>query len=39
VGVAGLVNADPDDYEGVNLALSALTAGAMVFVPVQVSPY
>lgn len=38
VGVAGLVNADPDDYEGVNLALSALTAGAMVFAPLQVSP-
>ncbi len=36
VGVAGLVNAHPDDYEGVNLALSALTAGTMVFTPVRV---
>ncbi len=36
VGVAGLVNADPDSYEGVNLALSALTAGSLRFVPVQV---
>ncbi|MBM4369175.1 MAG: hypothetical protein FJ102_23375 [Deltaproteobacteria bacterium] len=36
VGVAGLVNADPDDYEGVNIALSALTAGSLRFVPMQV---
>jgi hypothetical protein len=36
IGVAGLVNADPDDYEGVNLALSALTAGALVFTQVEV---
>ncbi|MBM4389929.1 MAG: hypothetical protein FJ090_02295 [Deltaproteobacteria bacterium] len=36
VGVAGLINADPDDYEGVNLALSALTAGSLRFVPMRV---
>lgn len=38
VGVAGLVNADPDDYDGVNLALSALTGGAIQFAAVTVHP-
>jgi hypothetical protein len=38
VGVSGLVNADPDDYEGVNLALSALTAGALRFTVIEVAP-
>ncbi len=36
VGVAGLVNADPDSYEDVNLALSALTAGSLRFTAVHV---
>ena len=36
VGVTGLVNADPDTYVGVNLALSALTAGAVDFSVVTV---
>lgn len=36
VGVAGLVNADPDTYDGVNLALSAMTSGALEFVGVVV---
>ena len=36
IGVMGLVNADPDTYDGVNLALSALTAGAMTFTAVTV---
>lgn len=36
VGVMGVVNADPDTYEGVNLALSALSAGSMSFRPVYV---
>jgi hypothetical protein len=36
IGVTGLVNADPDTYEEVNLALSAMTAGAMRFYPVMV---
>ncbi len=38
VGVAGLVNADPDDYEGVNLALSALTGGSLQFTALAVGP-
>ena len=38
IGVAGLENADPDDFEGVNLALSALTAGALQFELLTVSP-
>ncbi len=38
VGVAGLVNAHPDDYEDVNVALSALTAGSFVFSAVTVRP-
>lgn len=38
VGVAGLVNAHPDDYEDVNVALSALTAGSMAFAAVSVAP-
>lgn len=38
VGVAGLVNAHPDDYEDVNVALSALTAGSMAFAAVTVAP-
>lgn len=36
IGVMGLVNADPDTYQGVNLVLSALTAGAMQFSVVTV---
>ena len=36
VGVAGLVNADPDTYDGVNLALSAMTSGALQFAGVVV---
>ncbi len=38
VGVAGLVNAHPDDYEDVNVALSALTAGSMTFASLTVAP-
>ncbi len=38
VGVAGLVNADPEEYEGVNLALSALTGGSLQFSSLVVGP-
>ncbi|GDX83245.1 hypothetical protein LBMAG42_50560 [Deltaproteobacteria bacterium] len=38
VGVAGLVNADPEEYEGVNLALSALTGGSLQFAGLAVGP-
>ncbi len=38
VGVAGLVNGDSDNYQAVNLALSALTSGSMRFSALTVHP-
>lgn len=38
IGVAGLVNGDPDDYQNMNLALSAITSGSMRFSAMMVHP-